>query len=86
MNTFAIDPHKLEELLNYCLEFAKQIVESRGAFHPFGALIVSDGTLTAVGADIGEEHPHGADVFRFLQSAIPSFRSERLSPPASPPT
>lgn len=77
MNTFVIDPHKLEELLNYCLEFAKQMVESHGAFHPFGAVIVSDGTLTAVGADIGEEHPHGADVFRFLQSAMHSQFQKR---------
>src|SRR5262245_55696821 len=70
MPTFAIDPHKVEELLNYCVGFAKQMVENHGAFHPFGAVIVSDGKLTAVGADIGEEHPHGADVFHFLQSAM----------------
>ena len=67
MTTFAIDPHKLEELLNYCLAFAKQMVEAHGAFHPFGATLVPGGTVTAVGADIGEEHPKGADVFRFLQ-------------------
>jgi hypothetical protein len=70
MSTFAIDPHKLEELLNYCVGFAKQMVESHGAFHPFGAVIVSGGTLNAVGADIGEEHPQGAAVFQFLQSAM----------------
>jgi hypothetical protein len=70
MATFAIDPRKLEELLNYCVGFAKQMVESHGAFHPFGAVIVSAGTLNAVGADIGEEHPHGAAVFQFLQGAM----------------
>lgn len=72
MPTFAIDPHKLEQVLNYCLGFAKQMIESHGAFHPFGAVIASAGTLTAVGAGVGEEHPHGADVFRFLQSAMHS--------------
>jgi hypothetical protein len=72
MTTFAIDPHKLEKLLNYCLGFAKQMVGSHGAFHPFGAVIMSDGTLTAVGADIGEEHPRGADVYCFLQSTMHS--------------
>jgi hypothetical protein len=72
MSTFAIDPHRLEELLNYCVGFAKQMVESHGAFHPFGAVVVSSGTVTAVGADIGDEHPNGADVFRFLQSAMRS--------------
>ena len=58
MPTFAIDPHKLEELLNYCVGFAKQMVERHGAFHPFGAAIVSSGTLNAVGADIGEAPWH----------------------------
>jgi hypothetical protein len=70
MPTFTIDPHKLEELLNYCTGFAKQMVEKHGAFHPFGAVIVSSGALTAVGADIGQEHPKGAEVFLFLQSAM----------------
>ena len=70
MPEFAIDPHKLEELLNYCIGFAKQMIESHGAFHPFGAVITSAGTLNAVGADIGEEYPHGAAVFQFLQGAM----------------
>jgi hypothetical protein len=70
MTTFTIDPHKLEELLNYCTGFAKQMVEAHGAFHPFGAVLIPSGTVTAVGADIGQEHPNGADVFRFLQSAM----------------
>jgi hypothetical protein len=70
MPTFAMDPHKLEELLNYCVGFAKQMVERHGAFHPFGAVIVLDGTLNAVGANIGEEHPQGPAIFQFLQSAM----------------
>ena len=35
--TIAVDPHKLEELLTYCTRFAKQMLESHGEFHPFGA-------------------------------------------------
>lgn len=70
MTSFTVDPHKLEELLNYCLGFAKQMVESHGAFHPFGAVLVSSGTVTAVGAYVGEEHPHGAAVFQFLQGTM----------------
>jgi hypothetical protein len=79
MPTFAVDPHKLEELLNYCVGFAKQMVESHGAFHPFGAVIVSGGTLNAVGGDVGEEHPRGAAVFQFLQSAMHAqFRKREI--------
>jgi hypothetical protein len=33
--------------------------------------------LTAVGADIGNEHPNGAAVFRFLQSAMHSRFQKR---------
>ena len=70
MSTFSVDPSKLEELLNCCLGFAKHLVESHGAFHPFGAMLLSSGTVTAVGASIGEEHPHGAAVFQFLQNTM----------------
>ncbi len=27
MSTFSVDPNKLKELLNYCIAFAKQMVE-----------------------------------------------------------
>ena len=77
MTAFAVDPHKLEELLNYCIGFAKQMVESHGAFHPFGAVIVSAGTVNAVGADVGEEHPHGATVFQFLQGTMRAHFQKR---------
>jgi hypothetical protein len=70
MPTFVIDPHKLEELLNYCTGFAKQMIQGHGEFHPFGAVIASSGQLTAVGAHIGEEFPKGAELYSFLQSSM----------------
>jgi hypothetical protein len=48
MPTFSIDPHRLEELLNYCTGFAKQMIEGHSEFYPFGAVIASNGKLTAV--------------------------------------
>ncbi len=77
MSAFTVNPHRLEELLNYCLGFAKQIVESHGGFHPFGAVLSPSGVVTSVGAYIGEEHPNGADVFRLLQSAMQSQFQKR---------
>ncbi len=75
----SIDPHRLEELLNHCLRFAKQMIEQNGEFHPFGAVIVSEGTLTAVGAHMGEENPNGAEVYTFLQNAmISQFRRKEI--------
>jgi hypothetical protein len=72
MPTFTIDPRKLEELLNYCTGFAKQMIEGHGEFHPFGAVINSSGQITAVGAHIGEELPKGAELYSFLQSSMKS--------------
>jgi hypothetical protein len=77
MTTFAIDPHKLEELLNYYTGFAKQMVQAHGEFHPFGAVIVSSGQLTAVGGHTGDEHPKGAEVYSLLQGAMKAQFSKR---------
>lgn len=35
-----------------------------------GAVIRADGKLAAVAADIGEKHPHGAELVQFLQGAL----------------
>lgn len=79
MTTFSVDPHKLEELLNYCLGFAKKMLEAHGEFYPFGAVLVPNGTVTAVGAHVGDEHPTGAEVFRFLHSALHSqFQNKEI--------
>ncbi len=77
MPTFSIDPHKLEELLNYCTGFAKQMVQAHGEFHSFGAVIAPNGQLTAVGAHIGEEFPKGADLYSFLQGSMKSQFQKR---------
>lgn len=70
MPTFAVDPHRLEELLKYCLGFAKTMIEQHGEFHPFGAQITSSGAFTAVGGYTGEEHPKGAEVYHLLQDRM----------------
>jgi hypothetical protein len=77
MAAFSIDPHKLEELLNYCTGFAKQMVQAHGEFHPFGAVIVANGQLTAVGGHTGDEHPKGAEVYSLLQGAMKAQFSKR---------
>jgi hypothetical protein len=33
-------------------------------------VLLSSGTVTSVGADIGEEYPNGADVFRFFHGSM----------------
>lgn len=77
MATFTIDPRKLEELLNHCTGFARQMIQKHGEFHPFGAMIDSSGQLAAVGADIGEEFPNGGELYTFLLSSMKSQFQKR---------
>ena len=72
MSTFSTDPQKLEELLNYCTEFARQMIRENGEFHPFGAVIDSNGQLMAVGASAGEVIPEEAELYGFLQNSMKS--------------
>lgn len=73
MTDLAVDPHKLEELLNYCTDFAKQMLSSHGEFHPFGATLSTDGEVVAVGGSTGEEFPPGAELAQVL---IDAFRQQ----------
>jgi hypothetical protein len=73
MKPLSVDPEKLEELQKYCIDFAKQMLESHGEFHPFGATINSSGALVTHGAWNGEEHPPGQELAKIL---IMAFKKE----------
>ena len=77
MPTLSVDPHQLEELLTYCIDFAKQMLHGHGAFHPFGAVLRPDHKVAAVAGDTGEEHPKGAEVFLLLQRAMKAEFEEK---------
>jgi len=64
---------RFEELRKYCVEFAMQMLESYGEFHPFGATISSAGTMVTHGAWNGEEHPPGQELAKIL---ITAFKKE----------
>jgi hypothetical protein len=65
------DPREeMNELLNACLPFARQMIEQHGEFHPFGASMTPDGTLHLDGVDPGEEFPPGQDVVELLSTAM----------------
>lgn len=69
MPDLAVEPHLLENLLTYCVDFAKLMLAKAGDFHPFGATILPDGTLTAAGGHAGER-AGGREVFLLLQDAF----------------
>jgi hypothetical protein len=65
------DPREvMNELLDACLPFARQMIEQHGEFHPFGASMTPDGTLHLDGVDPGKEFPPGQDVVELL--TVPS--------------
>lgn len=75
-----IDPHKLHELLNYCIDFAKAMLSDSGDFYPFGATIDSSGQLKAVGGYDGKERPAPQDIYRLLgESFLSGAREGELS-------
>ena len=67
---FSIDPHRLEELLTYCIGFAQEMLTRCGEFFPFGAVIKQGGEFAAVGGDVGKEHPPSQEVYQFLHGAF----------------
>jgi hypothetical protein len=69
----SIDRQKLDELRTYCVDFAKQMLESFGEFHPFGATINSAGIMVTHGAWNGEERPPGQELAKIL---IAAFKKE----------
>ncbi len=66
----AATPNRSHLALAYCTDFAKTMLEKYGEFHPFGAIVNSDGDVEAVSAWTGEEYPKGQDLYAFLIKAL----------------
>jgi hypothetical protein len=69
MPDLTVDPKLLEQLLNYCVDFAKQMLEKQGEFTPFGATLLSDGTRSGVGGYVGES-AKGREIYELLQQGM----------------
>lgn len=63
-------PEQLHDLLQYCMDFGKMMLEDAGEFHPFGAAIRVDGELVAFGGYDGNEHPDPEDIYQLLVDAL----------------
>lgn len=51
-------PHPdFQALVDSLLPFAKSLLSEHGDFHPFGAIMASDGAIQWIAADTGEEFP-----------------------------
>ena len=72
----AASPEQLHELLTYCLDFARTVLEKAGEFHPFGATLSQDGKVAAVGVTTARSIPRlkkstGFWLTRFAQAPEP---------------
>src|ERR1700679_2236805 len=65
-----VSSEHLQSLLVYCLNFGKQMLETSGAFYPFGAVLDPSGKLEAVGGWNGKEHPDPAEIYKLLCDAL----------------
>jgi hypothetical protein len=65
-------PEQLHEMLQYCMDFARTMLERAGEFHPFGATVSVEGRVAAVGGYNGEEHPAAAEIYKLLGEAFAS--------------
>lgn len=61
---------RLHAALDYCVDFAKTMLERRGEFYPFGSAIDLKGNVVAKGAWTGEEHPDRHDLYKLLLAAL----------------
>lgn len=59
-------PAPLQELLGYCLEFAKTMLSEAGGFYPFGAKLSLEGKIVAVDGHNGNERPSPQAVKQLL--------------------
>jgi hypothetical protein len=58
-------------LWNVLLPFARQMLEEYGEFHPFGASMGDDGTITMVGAKVeGQDFPKAIDLIEALEATF----------------
>ena len=64
-------PHPdLEELLNFLIPFAQEMLAKNGEFYPFGAASDAQGEVAAQAADTGEEQPDSNDVIAMLVAGM----------------
>ena len=63
---------QLQELLDYCMDFAKTMLNDAGDFYPFGAKLSLEGQVVAVGGHSGSEKPLPQDIYQLLIGAFVS--------------
>jgi hypothetical protein len=66
-----------EELTNWILPFAKDMLDRHGKFYPFGGAIRANGELISVTEYTGEDHPQSTDLIQALKAAFAQAAKKR---------
>ena len=61
---------QIEKLRDVIINQAKYFLANAGEFYPFGAMIAKDGSITPLGVQLEDDHPHPQEVIEVLESAI----------------
>jgi hypothetical protein len=61
---------EIQELLNFLLPYAEQMLNEHGEFYPYAAALDSEGELNAVGADVEDESPDVGEVLLALHEGL----------------
>jgi hypothetical protein len=65
-------PEQLHEMLKYCMDFARTMLERSGEFYPFGATLSPHGEVAAVCGSNGEERPIPTEIYTLLAGEFAS--------------
>jgi hypothetical protein len=61
---------EIEELLNFLLPFAEQMLKKEGEFYPYAATMAADGEVAAVAIHEGDEQPDVGDLLITLHDQL----------------
>jgi hypothetical protein len=53
---------EIQELLNFLLPFAERMLTEHGEFYPYAVTMATDGEVSAVAAEAGDEEPDVSDL------------------------
>jgi len=68
---------EIQEILNFLLPFAEQMLNEHGEFYPYAAAVDSEGELSAVGAQVDEsESPDVGEVLLALHEGLRAQAAE----------
>jgi hypothetical protein len=61
---------EIQEILNFLLPYAEQMLNEHGEFYPYAAALDSDGELNAVATDVEDETPDVGELLLALHQGL----------------